>query len=91
MEGCAHGFFAEDVALYRFRKTRALRPRRGVRGPHGVLVTDRYTGYDRPWRGDRQYCYAHILRKFLRLPKKEPDNRAEPLCQPSEFLHPAVQ
>ncbi len=83
-----------DVALYRFRKTRAGSVPAGVFGgrrPHGVLVTDRYTGYDRPWRGDRQYCHAHILRKFLRLLKKEPDNRAEPLCQPSEFLHPAVQ
>ena len=73
----AYGFFAEDVALYRFRKTRAGSVPAGVFGgrrPHGVLVTDRYTGYDRPWRGDRQYCYAHVLRKLLRLPKKEPDN-----------------
>ena len=46
----------------------------GAGEPHDVLVTDRYTGYDRPWRGDRQYCFAHILRKFLRLPRKEPDN-----------------
>ena len=78
VEGCAHGFFAEDVALYRFRKTRAGSVPAGVFGgrrPHGVLVTDRYTGYDRPWRGDRQYCYAHILRKLLRLLKKEPDNK----------------
>ena len=74
----AYGFFAEDVALYRFRKTRKGEVAAGVFGarePHGVLVTDRYTGYDRPWRGDRQYCYAHILRKLLRLPKKEPDNK----------------
>ena len=74
----AYGFFAEDVALYRFRKTRAGSVPAGVFGgrrPHGVLVTDRYTGYDRPWRGDRQYCYAHILRKLLRLLKKEPDNK----------------
>ena len=47
----------------------------GAREPHGVLVTDRYTGHDRPWSGDRQYCYAHILRKLLRLLKKEPDNK----------------
>ena len=74
----AYGFFAEDVALYRFRKTRAGSVPAGVFGgrrPHGVLVTDRYTGYDRPWRGDRQYCYAHILGKLLRLPRKEPDNK----------------
>ena len=73
----AYGFFAEDVALYRFRKTRKGEVAAGVFGarePHGVLVTDRYTGYDRPWRGDRQYCYAHVLRKLLRLPKREPDN-----------------
>ena len=74
----AYGFFAEDVALYRFRKTRKGEVAAAVFGagePHGVLVTDRYTGYDRPWRGDRQYCYAHILRKLLRLLKKEPDNK----------------
>ena len=50
VEGYAHGFFAEDVALYRFRKTRAGSVPAGVFGgrrPHGVLVTDRYTGYDR--------------------------------------------
>ena len=73
----AYGFFTEDVALYRFRKTRRGEVAAAVFGagePHGVLVTDRYTGYDRPWRGDRQYCYAHVLRKLLRLPKREPDN-----------------
>ena len=74
----AYGFFTKDVALYRFRKTRAGSVPAAVFGdrePRGVLVTDRYTGYDRPWRGDRQYCYAHILRKLLRLLKKEPDNK----------------
>ena len=88
VEGCAHGFFAEDVALYRFRKTRAGSVPAGVFGgrrPHGVLVTDRYTGYDRPWRGDRQYCYAHILRKFLRLLKKEPDNRGLVIARKTSF------
>ena len=77
-----------DVALYRFRKTRAGSVPAGVFGgrrPHGVLVTDRYTGYDRPWRGDRQYCYAHILRKFLRLLKKEPDNRGLVIARKTSF------
>ena len=74
----AYGFFAEGVALYRFRKARKGEVAAGVFGtgkPHGVLVTDRHTGYDKPWSGDRQYCYAHILRKLLQLLKKEPDNR----------------
>ena len=73
----AYGFFAKDVALYRFRKTRAGSVPAAVFGdrePRGVLVTDRYTGYDKPWRGDRQYCFAHILRKLLQLLRKEPDN-----------------
>ena len=73
----AYGFFTEDVALYRFRKTRAGSVPAAVFGdrePRGVLVTDRYTGYDKPWRGDRQYCFAHILRKLLQLLRKEPDN-----------------
>ncbi len=69
----AYGFFAEDVSPYRFRKTRKGEVAAAVFGgrkPHGVLVTGRYTGYDRPWRGDRQYCYAHVLRKLLRLPRE---------------------
>ena len=73
----AYGFFAKDVALYRFRKTRAGSVPAAVFGdrePRGVLVTDRYTGYDKPWRGDRQYCFAHILRKLLQLQRKDPDN-----------------
>ncbi len=77
-----------DVALYRFRKTRAGSVPAGVFGgrrPHGVLVTDRYTGYDRPWRVDRQYCHAHILRKFLRLLKKEPDNRGLVIARKTSF------
>ena len=74
----AYGFFTEDIALYRFRKTRRGEVAAGVFGarePHGVLVTDRYAGYDKPWGGDRQYCYAHVLRKLLQLLKKEPDNK----------------
>ena len=77
-----------DVALYRFRKTRAGSVPAGVFGgrrPHGVLVTDRYTGYDRPWRVDRQYCHAHILRKFLRLLKTEPDNRGLVIARKTSF------
>ena len=73
----AYGFFTKDVALYRFRKTRAGSVPAavfGTREPHGFLVTDRYKGYDKPWRGDRQYCFAHILRKLLQLLRKEPDN-----------------
>ena len=43
--------------------------------PHaGVLVTDRYGAYNKAWTGDRQYCFAHILRKLLQLLRKEPDN-----------------
>ena len=71
------GFFTARVALYRFRKTRRGEVAASVFGsgrPRGVLVTDRYAGYDKPWRGDRQYCLAHLLRLFLRLLKKEPDN-----------------
>jgi transposase len=71
------GFFTVRVALYRFRMTRKGRVAAAVFGagkPRGVLVTDRYTGYDKPWVGERQYCYAHLLRLFERLLKNEPDN-----------------
>ena len=56
----AYGFFAKDVALYRFRKTRAGSVPAavfGTREPHGILVTDRYKGYDKPWRpSTRRSC-----------------------------------
>ena len=71
------GFFTVRVALYRFRKTRRGEVAATVFGagrPRGVLVTDRYAAYDRTWRGDRQYCLAHLLRLFLRLLEKEPEN-----------------
>lgn len=72
-----YGFFTEKVALYRFRKSRKGEVAAtvfGVGKKHGVLVTDRYSGYDKPWNGERQYCYAHILRKLEHLLKKEPEN-----------------
>jgi hypothetical protein len=45
----------------------------GVRD--GVTVHDGYTAYDRPCEGTSQQCCAHVMRRFERLLKKEPENR----------------
>jgi transposase len=39
----------------------------------GVLVVDRYNGYNRT-PCDRQYCYAHLLREVEDLAKEFPDS-----------------
>ena len=73
----AWGFFARFVALFLFWKTRGgVVPGTvfaGVRD--GVTVHDGYTAYDRPCEGTSQQCCAHVMRRFERLLKKEPENR----------------
>lgn len=62
-------FGAEKVSLHLFRETRAMSVVREVFGKDqldGVLVVDRYAGYNRvPCR--MQYCYAHLLREMQDL------------------------
>lgn len=73
----AWGFFARFVALFLFWRTRGgAVPRTvfaGVRD--GVTVHDGYTAYDKPCEDMSQQCYAHIMRRFERLLKKEPENK----------------
>lgn len=62
-------FGTEDVSLHLFRETRSASVVREVFGSQpleGVLVVDRYSGYNRvPCR--IQYCYAHLLREMKDL------------------------
>jgi transposase len=73
--GYAWLFCTTDLSIVRLRPTRAARVVREVLGPKrlgGVLVVDRYAGYNRaPCR--IQYCYAHLLRDVQDLQKDFPD------------------
>jgi transposase len=73
--GYAWMFRTYDLVLYRFCGTRAGTIPEGVLGKlrlSGVLVTDRYAGYN-GIEIDRQYCYAHLLRDLQDLEKEFPD------------------
>lgn len=62
-------FGSADVSLHLFRPTRSASVVREVLGTQqlaGVLVVDRYAGYNRvPTK--IQYCYAHLLREMKDL------------------------
>jgi transposase len=74
--GYAWGFFTEDMSIFRFRRTRSSTVAKDVFGQTrlpGVLVVDRYKGYNQlPVK--MQYCYAHLLRKVKDLEKDFPDH-----------------
>jgi transposase len=74
--GYAWLFCTPDVSIYRFRRTRSGRVAREVFGDNplpGVLVVDRYNGYNR-MPCSLQYCYAHLLRNVHDLEKEFPEN-----------------
>ena len=63
--GYAWGFFTDDLSIYRFRESRGSKVAVDVfgEGPHkGVLVVDRYAGYNPAWLGRMQYCFEHLKR-----------------------------
>jgi len=74
--GYAWLFCTKTVSLFRFRQTRSGSVPQEVLGEqplHGVLVVDRYKGYNRvPCQ--LQYCYAHLLREVQDLQKEFPDH-----------------
>jgi transposase len=74
--GYAWLFCTDTISLYRFRRSRSARIAQevfGERGVPGVLVVDRYNGYNRmPCL--IQYCYAHLLRDVQDLEKDFPEN-----------------
>jgi transposase len=75
--GYAWIFISEDTCAFRFRKSRAGKIAQDVLGKEklpGVLVVDRYNGYNKS-PCDIQYCYAHLLRDVQDLQKEFPDNQ----------------
>ena len=62
-------FGSKKVSLHLFRQTRSASVVREVLGTEqlqGVLVVDRYSGYNRV-PCSMQYCYAHLLREMKTL------------------------
>jgi transposase len=74
--GYAWLFATPSLSLFLFRDSRSARVPQQVLGDQplpGVLVVDRYNGYNRV-PCDLQYCYAHLLREVEDLVKQFPDN-----------------
>jgi transposase len=73
--GYAWLFCTERVSLFRFRQSRSASVPQEVFGTErlpGVLVVDRYNGYNR-MPCAIQYCYAHLLREVQDLGKEFPE------------------
>ena len=71
-------FGSQNVSLHLFRETRSASVVREVLGTAelgGVLVVDRYGGYNRV-PCEIQYCYAHLLREMKDL-EQEFENNVE--------------
>lgn len=69
-------FATERISLFLFRQTRSGKVPQAVLGNHplpGVLVVDRYAGYNQA-PCPLQYCYAHLLREVQDLEKDFPDS-----------------
>jgi transposase len=84
--GYAWLFDAPQVSLFRFRQSRSAQVAHEVLGHRrlrGVLVVDRYHGYNRAPCA-LQYCYAHLLREVQDLGKQFPE-QAEVRCFVSEL------
>jgi transposase len=74
--GYAWLFCTETISIFRFRQTRSGQVALQVLGTkrlRGVLVVDRYHGYNRASCAI-QYCYAHLLRNVQDLEKEFPEN-----------------
>lgn len=69
-------FVSKNTCIFRFRNSRAGKVAQEIFGENelpGVLVVDRYAGYNKsPCL--IQYCYAHLLRLVQDLEKEFPDN-----------------
>ena len=69
-------FCTDDISIFRFRRSRSARIPAEVFGETpvpGVLVVDRYNGYNK-MPCSIQYCYAHLLRAVKDLEKDFPEN-----------------
>jgi len=74
--GYAWLFCTPKISIFRIRRTRSASVPREVFGEKalpGVLVVDRYNGYNK-MPCSIQYCYAHLLRTVKDLEKGFPEN-----------------
>jgi transposase len=74
--GYAWLFCTPEMSIFRFRRTRSGSVPKEVFGEDflpGVLVVDRYNGYNK-MPCSIQYCYAHLLRTVKDLEKDFPEN-----------------
>jgi len=74
--GYAWLFCTPEISIFRVRKTRSASVAKEVFGEKslpGVLVVDRYNGYNK-MPCSIQYCYAHLLRTVKDLEKDFPEN-----------------
>ena len=74
--GYAWLFCTPEISIFRVRKTRSSSVPKEVFGEKpvpGVLVVDRYNGYNK-LPVEIQYCYAHLLRTVKDLEKDFPEN-----------------
>ena len=74
--GYAWLFCTQNLSVFRFRQSRSAQVAHQVLGRRplpGVLVVDRYHGYNRAPCA-LQYCYAHLLRDVQDLEKEFPDH-----------------
>jgi transposase len=75
--GYAWLFCTAAISIFLFKNTRSSSVPRSVFGEEdlpGVLVVDRYNGYNKlPLK--LQYCYAHLLRDLEKLGKDFPDEK----------------
>ncbi len=73
--GYAWLFSTSEVSIFQFKDTRSATVPKSVLGEKelpGVLVVDRYNGYNKlPVK--LQYCYAHLLRDVEKLERDFPD------------------
>jgi len=75
--GYAWLFVTDDISIFAFRETRSSRVAKEILGTKklpGVLVVDRYGGYNKAPCAI-QYCYAHLLRNLEDLGKEFPDEK----------------
>jgi transposase len=69
-------FATDQISLFLFRKSRSAKIPQMILGQKplpGVLVVDRYVGYNKA-PCSIQYCYAHLLREVEDLEKDFPDS-----------------
>jgi len=74
--GYAWLFATETISLFLFHQTRSGKVPQTILGNNplpGVLVVDRYAGYNRA-PCPLQYCYAHLLREIQELEKNFPES-----------------